>query len=114
MNTYRTAFVTLVAVPLALTAAWVSADQLEGKRSVVVAYRDLDLSRRADVVILYDRLKRAAREVCKRPTGGFGDPAQFLHCYRDTLAEGVRDLHRPAVTALYVDDNPRVPTVGIL
>jgi UrcA family protein len=54
-------------------------------RSRVVRYGDLDLAVTDGASTLYQRLKVAAREVCKTPDGGYGDPAVGLHCYHDAL-----------------------------
>jgi UrcA family protein len=82
-------------------AAQVSAARVDQARSIIVKYGDLDLSSPDGASVLYKRLMHAAREVCKRPDGAFGDPAVYLHCYHDALARGVRDLNNLQITALY-------------
>jgi UrcA family protein len=89
------------------------ADQPARERSVVVKFGDLDLSSADGASALYRRFKHAAGQVCKRPDGGFGDPAVFLHCYHNALARGVRDLGNARVTAHYnVEFKERLPTSG--
>jgi UrcA family protein len=78
-----------------------SADDGNPTRSMVVEYRDLNLTVAEGVSTLYRRLKLAAREVCKTPDGGYGDPVVWLHCYHDALVGAVRDLGNDRVTALY-------------
>lgn len=70
-------------------------------RSMVVTYADLNLALTDGASTLYQRLKLAAREVCKTPDGGYGDPAVWLHCYHAALVGAVRDLGNDRVTALY-------------
>ena len=83
-------------------------------RSVVVKFGDLDLSGADGASALYQRFKHAARKVCQRPDGGFGDPGAFLHCYHDALARAVRDLGNARVTARYNEEhNEKLPTVTV-
>lgn len=91
--------VTVLSVGLATHQAL--ADDGDQTRSMVVNYGDLDLAVAGGASALYQRLKRAAREVCKRSDGGFGDPAVWLHCYHNALARAVRDLGNARVIALY-------------
>jgi UrcA family protein len=97
---------TVCGAAFAMALSWLvpadtMADQPAQTRSVVVKLGDLDLSGAASASALYQRFKHAAREVCKRPDGGFGDPEAFLHCYHDALAGAVRDLGNASVTAQY-------------
>lgn len=78
-----------------------SADDGDQTRSMVVEYGDLNLAVDDGASTLYQRLKLAAREVCKTPDGGFGEPAVWLRCYHDALVGAVRDLGNDRVTALY-------------
>lgn len=79
-------------------------------RSRVVAYGDLDLTVADGASTLYQRLKLAARGVCKMADGGYGDPAGWLRCYHDALVDAVRDLGNDRVTALYNGEHKaRIP-----
>jgi UrcA family protein len=90
------------------------ADQAGQIRSVVVRFGDLDLSGADGASALYQRFKHAARKVCKRPDGGFGDPGLYLHCYHDALARAVRDLGNARVTARYNEEhNEKLPPVAV-
>jgi UrcA family protein len=109
MKMIRNALLAIAILSPGLAAAQVSAARVDQARSMIVKqarsmivkYGDLDLSSPDGASVLYKRLMHAAREVCKMPDGGFGDPAMYLHCYHDALARGVRDLNNLQITALY-------------
>jgi len=101
MKKIRNALLAIAILSPGLAAAQVSAARVDQARSIIVKYGDLDLSSPDGASVLYKRLMHAAREVCKRPDGAFGDPAVYLHCYHDALARGVRDLNNLQITALY-------------
>lgn len=68
-----------------------------------VGYRDLDLSRQQDVLVLRQRLKVAARRLC-RPT-----PAMIVHyqgfnadCFAQAMFDGMRQIDRAAYGARLV------------
>lgn len=90
-----------VVLCMGFAALRASADEGGEMRSMVVNYVDLDLTAANGVSALYQRLKHAAREVCKTPDGGFGDAVVWLNCYHNALARAVRDLGNAGVTALY-------------
>jgi UrcA family protein len=95
------AMLSIAVLSVGLAALQASADEGDQTRSVVVKYGDLDLAAADGASALYQRLKHAAREVCKRSDGGFGDPTVWLHCYHNALAGAVRDLSNASVIALY-------------
>jgi UrcA family protein len=116
MNTVSVNNVCGAAIVMALS--WLvpvdaTADQPAQIRSVVVKFGDLDLSGADGASALYQRFKHAAREVCKRPDGGLGDPGVFLHCYHDGLARAVRDLGNARVTAQYNEEHHDSPPVTV-
>ena len=101
MKAHRTALLSITTLALGFVASQAWADEVDSVRRMTVSYNDLDLSRAEDASVMYRRLVQAAREVCKRADGGFGDPAVYLHCTRGALKDAIGDLHNPAVTALY-------------
>jgi len=113
VKTVRIAFLTLATPSLVFAAHRVSADHVEERRSMVVGYGDLDLSRAEGPYVLYKRFQHAARQVCKTRDGGYGDPAVWLHCRHDALARAIRDLNDPRVTALYIEERPRETAAAI-
>ena len=108
MEVIRNAALTIAILSLGLVAAQVSANEADQIRSMVVEYGDLNIATADGATALYQRFKHAAREVCKKPSGAFGDRAVFLHCYYNALAHGVRDLGNDRVTALYNVDTARL------
>lgn len=101
MKVIGNAFLAIAVLSVGLATPQASAGDSDQTRSMVVKYGDLDLAVADGASVLYQRLKHAAREVCKRPDGGFGDPAVWLHCYHNALARAVRDLGNARVIALY-------------
>lgn len=101
MKVIGSALLTIAFFSMGFASLQASADEGDQTRSMVVQYGDLDLGVADGASALYQRLKHAAREVCKTRDGGFGDPAVWLHCYHDALARAVRDLSNARVTALY-------------
>jgi len=70
--------------------------------SVTVSYRDLDLSRPADVQRLYHRLQEAASGVCMAPSvADLARRAAFNRCYQSVLESAVSEVHSPQLLALY-------------
>jgi UrcA family protein len=79
--------------------AAISQEELE---SVAVSYAELDLSKPAGAEVLYDRLQRAAAEVC-----GVHDRSSSLFsastnsnkkaCYEDALSRAVAQIDAPLV-----------------
>jgi UrcA family protein len=101
MKVIGNALLAITVLSVGLASLQALADDREQTRSMVVKYGDLDLAAADGASALYQRLKHAAREVCKRSDGGYGDPTEWLHCYHDALAGAVRDLGNASVIALY-------------
>ena len=92
---------------LALACAWLwvgshTSFAAEAPRSQLVNVRDLDLSRPAAVAKLYERIRAAARNVC-RPynPGETGTKGTWDRCRDATLARTVDRLNLPALTTYY-------------
>lgn len=101
MKAIGNALLTIAVLSAGLATLQAQADARDQIRSVVVRYGDLDLAAADGASVLYQRLKHAARKVCKEPDGSFGDPAVWLHCYHDALEHAVSDLGNARVIALY-------------
>jgi UrcA family protein len=71
-------------------------------RVMVVSLVNLDLSTPTGVHIAQDRIRGAARRVC-RQTSGSEDPAEMLHyahCVDDATAGALRQIRSPALAAV--------------
>jgi UrcA family protein len=67
-----------------------------------VNYAGLDLNSAAGARMLLHRLQAAAEQVCERPDHrDLAQQQRFHACYAQALAEGVRQVNRREVTALY-------------
>ncbi len=70
--------------------------------SITVSYRDLNLSRHADVLILYRRLNNAAAIVCMPvPHWELVRFAAYQRCVDIVLDEAVRQVKSPELLALH-------------
>jgi UrcA family protein len=70
--------------------------------SVTVSYRDLNLSRHADVLILYRRLNNAAASVCMPvPHWELVRFAAYQRCVETVLDDAVRQVKSPELLALH-------------
>jgi len=74
------------------------------KAAVAVSFAELDLSKPAGASALYDRLQRAAAEVCGlnvRTVGltGGASTASKKQCYRDALTRAVAQVDAPLLEA---------------
>ncbi len=70
-----------------------------------VSYADLNLDKEAGAIVLYKRLKIAARQVCSVRTftvkGFLKEVAERNACYRDTLDVAVSQLDNQYVNNLH-------------
>jgi UrcA family protein len=72
--------------------------------STTVKFADLDLNTDAGRRELLDRLRKAARRVCKEDAFLHGDvayPQVYASCYDGTLAAAVDKLHHQQLSALF-------------
>ncbi len=76
----------------------------------VVNFSDLDLSRPADALKMYDRLETAARTACRsyarRAPASLRIGRQH-RCAKIAVADAVARLQAPAMTAIHADRNER-------
>jgi len=97
----------IVISALAITTTPAAADET---RSTRVHYGDLNLTEVGDADELVRRVQLAAREVCADNVGE-RDPrivADIRTCVRDAMAQAIRDLDHPVVTARYAREETRV------
>jgi len=72
--------------------------------SIVVHFRDLDLSTDAGVQALYERIKTAAKRVCQHETDGqslVDKQAVYVACYRDTIGNAVKQVGEARLAAVH-------------
>jgi UrcA family protein len=87
-------------ITLSLCSLGVAAPALSG-RSEKVRFADLDLNKQADAVILYQRIQRAAAQVCS----DFASPRLFMQrvyadCRQLAIDDAVARLNWPTLSAL--------------
>ncbi len=87
----------------ALTLGTASTDVLASPPSVTVSFAGLDLSRPAGAQVLYQRIERAAFEVCDVFVGGrFPEArAKASTCYKDAVANAVAQVNSPQLSAIH-------------
>ena len=72
------------------------------EESQTVSYQDLDLTRPADVRVLYHRLQRAASDVCDPvPAMELARHRAFEQCYRAALDQAVMQINAPQLLVLH-------------
>jgi UrcA family protein len=96
----------VVAIALAIGAASLIADiataRDDGQVSIVVKYRDLDLSHSTDVERLYSRLKSASGKVCYTyDTRDLRLQRIKNACSEAALSRAVERVNEPKLTALH-------------
>ena len=77
---------------------------------IVVKYSDQEVNNDADAERLYRKLKQASRKACGLD-GGFlnlNERTRAERCYDETLAEVVRKIDRPQLTALHASKSTPV------
>lgn len=80
----------------------------EVPEQLAVRYADLDLSSRQDSTILYKRLQRASRHVCREFESR--DPSKLRlrqACYDQALTDAVASVNHAVLTALHADETMR-------
>jgi UrcA family protein len=102
-NRFNVITLTLTSL-LGFGAAMAAADaEAATGRDVTVSYRDLDLSRPADVQMLYKRIEHAAASACfDAPSAA--DLSRHLaweRCYSAALDSAVMQVRSPELLALY-------------
>ena len=92
----------IVTIAVATSLGFAGAAAAE-PHSVKVAFRDLDISRPAGAQTLLTRIERAGRQVCGPPPSirESREMADFKRCRTEAVANAVRDVQSPMLTALY-------------
>jgi len=98
-NAIRMAWIIFASASIASAPNAAQADEVAHK---VVRFKDLNLSSTEGAAVLYERIKRAAQEVCG--TWDNYDPSR-LHlmqtCINDAVSRAVAQVDRPMLTSLY-------------
>ena len=69
--------------------------------SLVVSYADLNLGNAEDQQTLFQRLKRAARNVCETRAARTSEEVRNSRdCYQDALGEAVSEIGNPGLLSL--------------
>jgi UrcA family protein len=104
IRTHRIPVITLTLTSLlglGAAAGAVSCAQAAEAPPITVSYRDLNLSRPADVHTLYQRLERASAQVCRyMPTEGLEQRQAYTRCYESALESAVLEVRSPELLAL--------------
>lgn len=102
------ALVMAIATPAAAAAQPVS--RKDSANSVQVDYADLDMSNARDANRLLNRIRRAARNVCDRPTRmAPGEMREYRLCVGETVDTAVADIASPVLTARHLERGGRAP-----
>ena len=108
MKTLTKATVAATALGLALAlsvpseaAPLASADTIT--RTEVVKFYDLNVATTAGASMLYDRIRTAASRVCRDVVSTMSARNRFerMTCVRELMDTAVKDVNRPALTALH-------------
>jgi UrcA family protein len=89
------------------------ADSVDQRSTAAARFGDLNLDTRSGVQTLFRRIQTAAGEVCKQyePHGTLLPSAAHRACMRNAVADAVREVDSPLLTAYYADITP-VPGRG--
>jgi UrcA family protein len=100
---------TLSVLSLACAAAYADSGPsaettlLNGSRSELVRFNDLNLDKPRDVARLHSRITLAADRVCgpRSFAGYYNKTADYEICYSDAIDRAVAHIDRPSVTASF-------------
>ena len=70
-----------------------------GDRSITVQYADLNIASPSGALVLYERIRAAARSTCSH--FWFKTPAHEARCVQNAIAEAVTKVNQPALSAIY-------------
>ena len=99
-----------VFVAICLLGVTIAAADPSGTRSVVVSFRDLDLSTQAGAQKLYRRIQGAAQRVCGYEANLVKAYSIWQHCVRPTVDAAVAKVNNPRLTALHSGHSSPVVT----
>ena len=99
----------LIAVALMVIFSGFSNPSLAGGFSKKIGYSDLDLEQPADVAVLYERIKHAAKIVCTDKTAIWGyHRRNFNRCYQRVVNKAVTSMDNNMLTTLHPGQENRV------
>jgi UrcA family protein len=82
---------------------------VQDTRSITVSYGELDLSKPAGAKVLYQRIERAALEVCNNFTEPFSEMrSKKSACYKDAVANAVAYVNREQLYTIHREHVTRV------
>ena len=101
MKTYFNQSVIVLILSLAITG-W-SNPSFAGQYRRKVNYADLNLDQPGDVAVLYARIQKAARLVCRRDMARWDEfvMTHYQQCLQMTVDKAVHDVNQDALTALH-------------
>src|SRR5262245_3548933 len=100
----------VTALMLSVSTAAIAAPAGKGDiRKITISYAELDLSKPAGARVLYQRIERAALEVCNNFAEPFSEMrAKKSSCFEDAVANAVTDVNREQLYAIHRDHVTRI------
>ncbi len=104
MKTFST--ITLIVVAL----IGLSAPSFAEEPSIEINFRNLDLSKTEDVTVLYKRIQRAARLVCRDVSSPWDGRTvrNFNLCYNSAVDTAIKGVNHYALTAIHEERDERL------
>lgn len=108
----RLACITVLTVSVGALASAAGAEPaLPAPPQVTVSYGDLELTRTAGIAKLYQRIARAAGQVCERTNGKVPqNAARARTCVTHAIADGVARVDSPGLSKYYASLTRKVGT----
>jgi UrcA family protein len=104
-----------IALAIALVAVFAGAAHADDLRQVQVKYADLDVNTAAGAKVLYQRINRAADQVCEYPeTRNLAVLGKVKTCTDHAVAAAVGAVNSPVLTALYEVKMGRTPVTQLV
>jgi len=92
----------LAAVTMASVCAIASAGSPDPSPQRTVSFADLDITHPAGAAVLYQRIRAAAREVCRSSIGHDLNFAELSgYCVQDAIARAVNEVNTPTLSRYY-------------
>ena len=81
---------------------------------VRIRFRDLDLSSSEGIAVLYQRIERGARLVCRDSSAPWdaGRVETFQRCQETAIEDAVTTINQPRLTALHLAESGRTAQLG--
>ena len=101
----------IIALALSLAVAGWSNPSFAGGYHQAINYSDLNIDRPGDVAVLYARIQRAARTVCRLSMSATWDSSQITHyhqCLQATIDKAVQGVDNDALSALHQGQMGRI------